>query len=190
MSALAPFAVWLLPGEADAARLGERIRQLAARHGGPAFEPHVTLHVGTCSPDLDIDSLLGRVARQAAAPALECLETAASDAYYKTLYVDIAPGRRDGPGLLTLRDDLLHALEAAGAPPSPYEFRPHLSLLYGRIDAALRQTLVASNRLAGHRIMFDRIAGVRPAPGSDSLEQVSDWALTGRHRLAAGSPPA
>ena len=176
-------AFWLLPAEQDAGWLQTRIGKLAARHGGPAFEPHVTLHVGAQSVDLAIEPLLAAQARRAEPLELQCTDTSHSDAYYKALFVRLAADRADGPGLTALRQGLLDALDAAGAPPSDYAFDPHLSLLYGCFAAATRHELAGAEQLPGRRIRFDRLAAVRPAPGSVDLERVADWEIFGHCRL-------
>ena len=176
-------SLWLLPADPDAAWLRERMQQLATRHGGPAFEPHVTLHVGPQSVDLAVEPLMAAQARQARPLVLECADTAHSDAYYKALFVRLAADRADGAGLRAMRHCLVAALETAGAPASDYAFDPHLSLLYGNFDAAVRQELAAAQRLSGRRIRFDRVAAVRPAPGSVDLARVADWEVFGHCRL-------
>jgi 2'-5' RNA ligase len=176
-------SLWLLPADPDAAWLRERMQQLATRHGGPAFEPHVTLHVGPQSVDLAVEPLMAAQARQARPLVLECADTAHSDAYYKALFVRLAADRADGAGLRAMRHCLVAALETAGAPASDYAFDPHLSLLYGNFDAAVRQELAAAQRLSGRRIRFDRVAAVRPAPGSVDLARVADWEIFGHCRL-------
>ncbi len=178
-----PVAFWLLPADADAEWLRACMRPLAARCGSPAFEPHVTLHVGTRSGDLAIEPLLAALARRAGPLALDCAQTCHSAAYYKALYLRLDANRADGPALAGLRQALVDALEAAGAPRSDYRFDPHLSLLYGSLDAALREQLAASHPLSGRRIRFDRVAAVRPAPGSTDLARVSDWEVFGHCRL-------
>ncbi len=188
MTALVPVAFWLLPAPPDASWLQNHLQALATRHGGPAFEPHVTLHVGTRPAGLAVEPILATVARQAGVLELECLETAHSAAYYKALFAPLveAPAPA-GAGLPALRARLLDALARAGAPDSDYVLAPHLSLLYGTFDAALRHDLAGSQSLLGRRIRFDRIAAVRPAPGSVDLARVADWEVFGHCRLAV--PP-
>lgn len=181
--AVVPVAFWLLPADPDAAWLTDRMDVLAARHRGPRFAPHVTLHVGTRAPDLAIEPILAALARRSAPLTLECRDSGHSAAYYKTLFVRFAADRADAAALVRLREELVQALSAAGAPASDYAFDPHLSLLYGNLDAAARQALAAAERLAGRRLRFDRLAAVRPAPGSSDLAQVADWELFGHCRL-------
>ena len=82
---------------------------------------------------------------------------------------------------------LLEALASAGAAASDYAFDPHLSLLYGSFDAALRHDLAAAQRLAGRRVTFDRLAAVRPAPNRADLARVADWEVFGHCRLGPGA---
>lgn len=187
-----PIAFWLLPGGPDAERLQGLVGRLAREHGGPVFEPHITLHVAACPPDTDIDAVLAQVA--AASPPhlrLAALATGNSDAYYQALFAGIATDRRDGEGLLTLRRRLVAKFEAAYAPQEPepsaaYVFHPHLSLLYGELPPALREQLVGLHDLRGQTILFDRIAAVAPAAQHRDLARVERWHVFGHRPL--GSP--
>lgn len=199
-----PVAFWLLPSDADSGWLSDRIRQLARRHEGPEFEPHITLHVGSCAPRTDIESVLDRLSQGCAALTLAALHTGQSTAYYKALFVNIASEQLDGARLTELRRQLVHALLAAeadgtmdlraSADPAQepdldgalasYDFLPHLSLLYGELPQALRQELAVQQDLHGRSIDFDRVAAVRPARGFHDLSQVSHWNVFGHRRLA------
>ncbi len=198
-----PFAVWLLPDDDDSPWLVERIRALAASHDAPAFEPHITLHVGHCDPHADIASALTRAARAAREPrlALTAGPTGESAAYFKALFITIAAATADGDPLSGLRrrvvEELLKAdtgapryAPAAATPAldqalAAYRLEPHLSLLYGKLPREERRRLARDNDLRGRRIGFTRIAAVRPAPGHEGLASVDSWQVFGHCRLGA-----
>ncbi len=195
-----PFAVWLLPDDDDSVWLAERIRALAATHGAPAFEPHITLHVGQCDPHADIASALTRAARAARAGseprlALTAGPTGESAAYFKALFITIATATADGEPLSGLRrrvvEELLKtdtgalryapsaAASALDQALAAYRLEPHLTLLYGKLPREERRRLARDNDLRGRRIGFTRIAAVRPAPGHEGLAAVDGWQVFG-----------
>ena len=192
-----PFAVWLLPDDDDSVWLAERIRALAAIHGEPAFEPHITLHVGQCDPHADIASALTRAARAGSGPrlALTAGPTGESAAYFKALFITIATATADGEPLSGLRrrvvkellktDTGAHCYAPAAATSAldqalaAYRLEPHLSLLYGKLSQEVRRRLARDNDMRGRRIGFTRIAAVRPAPGHEGLAAVDGWQVFG-----------
>lgn len=192
-----PFAIWLLPDDDDAVWLAERIRALAEIHGAPAFEPHITLHVGQCDPLADIASALTRVAHAGSEPrlALAAGPTGESAAYFKALFITIATATADGEALSGLRrrvvEELLNtdtgatryapaaATSALDQALAAYRLEPHLSLLYGNLSREVRRRLARANDLRGRRIGFTRIAAVRPAPGHEGLTSVDGWQVFG-----------
>lgn len=204
-----PLALWLLPRDDDATWLADRIRLLASRHGGPLFEPHVTLHVGRCTPETDVAAVLRTRARRESPLTLVASRTAGSAARFKALFVEFDGAQPDAGPLVALRrhlvNDLLSAAAAAdpgtsmtgASPPSDqahqaleqtlasYELLPHLSLLYGDIHQTLRDELRAQNDMRGRSINFDRIAAVRPAAGHADLSQVDHWDVFGCSRLSS-----
>jgi len=184
-----PTALWLLPCADDAQWLQEVIRGLAKRHGGPVFEPHITLHVGECPPGVDPARAISEIAALWPSLNLVARATGESDAYYRSLYLEIADDRSDGVQLVRLRRQLVAALQDSGVgldhALSSYDFRPHLSLLYGKLSQPSRAALARQNDFSGRGIQFDRIAAVRPAPGRRDLAEVADWEVFGHQRLTA-----
>jgi hypothetical protein len=98
--------------------------------------------------------------------------------------------RLDGKGLLALRKQLVRDLVAppdsqpkVAAALASYPFHPHVSLLYGSLPQRLRERLAAQYDLQGRKLLFDRIAAVRPAPGRAGLSEVADWVVGTGQRL-------
>ena len=195
---------WLLPSAADEQWLQEVVIDLARRHGGPVFAPHVTLHSATCARTTDMEALLRKLAAKCPALNLEALGTAESDVYYRTLFIDMSMDRLDGQRMLGLRRELvlaLHDAHKADAQPSgggasdeaaqelekalsSDGFRPHLSLLYADMAQPGRAALAQQNDFRGRSIVFDRVAAVRPAPGYADMSKVSHWEVFGHQTLS------
>jgi hypothetical protein len=126
-------SLWLVPEEPERARLEALIRALAQRLGTPPFAPHVTLlgGIGLAAPEAR--ERARELARGPGSLALQLTHAAHADEFYRCVVLEALPS-----------DALLRAHEAArqalGGGPGSY--RPHLSLVYGRLPAAFREALV------------------------------------------------
>jgi hypothetical protein len=169
-----PIAFWLVPASPDHRALSQRIAALAAEHDAPAFEPHITLHVGVLGEGESVDALLSQVAHTAAAMTLTAGATAHSDQQFKALYVEFDDSR-----LHRIHQALRECLSVT----SSYRLAPHLSLLYKRLPHAQREALAQRQRLAGQLIAFDTLVAVRPAAGCSDLSEVSAWDTALRRAL-------
>ncbi len=164
--------LWLLPEEAAAQALQERIDWLARRCGTPRFAPHVTL-LGRLPGEGG--ALRRRLALHAARwPAqwvgLEPPATGAS--YYQNLLLPVRPA----PSLLRLRRAVAEVLRvpAAGA------WFAHLSLAYGipardlpGARAALRAWPLP------RRLRLDRLALVAGGATPRDWRLLGSWVLAG-----------
>jgi hypothetical protein len=121
--------LWLVPEEPARARLEGLIAGLAERLGTPPFRPHVTL-LGRMG--LDEPEALAR-ARELAArqpPVPLVLPRAGHDAgYFRCVFLEA----KATPEVLGAHQ---RARRAMGGGPD--RFRPHLSLVYGRIQEEAR----------------------------------------------------
>ncbi len=109
------FALWLVPPAPLAARLAAVIDELAARYGTPRFPPHVTLRSRLREiPPLE------ELAASLRSLTLRPLRVTAGSSLYQCVFVELA---REDPRLP--RD-------------------PHLSLIYGDLDAATRAEIAAT----------------------------------------------
>lgn len=172
-----PVAFWLIPAQPHHRRLSALIRRLAAAHEAPAFEPHVSLHVGEAGGDEDVEVLMRRAAAQMPPFEMRAALTAHGPTRFKTLYVEFDDARP-----AALQGLISRQLRTA----SSYDLRPHLSLLYREaLDEARRQRLAAEHDIGGRLIRFDTLAAVLPGPGQRDLSDVPTWDTTLRVRLGA-----
>lgn len=171
-------AIWLLPAESQAVRLGARIRRLAAEHGAPPFDAHVTVDVAWLDPDEPADAILDRLAGNHAPVAAVVGPTKHGPDLFRSLYVPLR-----GQAL-----DTLHEATRALCchPDTTFQFLPHLSLMYKVVPEPLRKRLAARESLTGQRIVFDRIAAVCPARGAEDFSDIDGWRVMGRRALAGG----
>jgi cyclic phosphodiesterase-like protein len=130
-------SVWLVPAGAPARRLRALVDRLARRCGSPRFDPHVTLLGG-----LRLDPAAARPALERLAAAIAGrgrlvvrLGGADSEApYFRAVFVSVVLDRR----LLATRRAAVRLL----GPGRKAGFRPHLSVLYGRLPPSLRRRIV------------------------------------------------
>src|SRR5439155_23110013 len=145
-------AYWLIPAEPERSFFESIVVDLARRYNAPAFEPHMTIHVGSNGED---------VAEEAIATAVNCcgniqtkvLGTDHSGEFVKTLFVQFALSAK----LRRLNEFIRHAAQDS----SDYQFKPHLSLLYKKIPMPVRRQLANSISLPFSEVIFDSIKAVR-----------------------------
>ncbi|WP_170843388.1 haloacid dehalogenase [Bosea robiniae] len=140
-------SLWLMPAPADEAMLAGIIGELSGRFGTPLFAPHLTLQGDTeTTPELlrqAITAATGAV--EAFAEPVSAVE--GSDAYFRSFYARFAVS----PALAKLKQSL--------DPDGFASFMPHVSLLYGEVEAGAKAAAIAeiNARLDGRAIRFDRV---------------------------------
>lgn len=120
------YALWLLLPPAERARFGDLIRTLAAQHGTPGFEPHITLLGGIAGAEATAIAAATALAHRIAPLHIRLAEIGQRDSYFQCLFVHAVPdvallqAHRCARDAFARRDDA--------------EFLPHLSLVYGNLD--------------------------------------------------------
>jgi 2'-5' RNA ligase len=170
----AVIAYWLIPAEPAHSFFHRVIDDLARRYEAAAFEPHVTLHVGADRAD-SAKRALAEPTRYCTPIKLKPLRIQQSDEFVKTLFVQLAPSAE-------LRQ-LNEIIRDAAKDSSQYELKPHLSLLYNKMEAAVRRELAASIVVPFYQITFDRIKAVRCVSPAQSRADVESWRVIGAARL-------
>ena len=170
VSAAAPdnveHAIWLLARADQHAALRQRVEQLAPRHAGHLFEPHVTLQGDV---PLDFAAACRLVDGLAAAtPVLRWPVRAveSTEHYFRSLFL-----RLEGGADFDRLVDTCAGASGTRDGASPYA---HLSLAYGPTQGdatALRQAL--SRDFAAQVLVLDRVALCR----ASSAVAIPDWRL-------------
>jgi 2'-5' RNA ligase len=126
-------SLWLMPADEARARLSELIDGLARRLGTERFAPHVTLLPGL--PTLQASVVEGARALAAGlAPFSVSFSTVdGANQHFRCLFLGVSEGR-------ALGEAHSRAARQFGREPDP-SFDPHLSLVYGSLDAAERGAL-------------------------------------------------
>lgn len=174
MTRQAVIAYWLIPAEPAHSFFQRVVDDLASRYEAAAFEPHVTLHVGADRAD-SAQQALAESARECTPIKLEPLGIQQSDEFVKTLFVQFA-----------LTAELRHVkgiIHDVAQDSSQYDLKPHLSLLYNKMKAAVRRELAASIVVPFSQITFDRIKAVRCVLPTQSRADVESWRVIGAEEL-------
>jgi len=167
-------AYWLIPAEPAHSFFHRVIDDLARRYEAAAFEPHVTLHVGADRADSAQEALAESV-RECTPIKLKPLGIQQSDEFVKTLFVQFE-----------LTSELSHVkgiVRDAAHDSSQYDLQPHLSLLYNKMEGAVRRELAASIVVPFSEVTFDRIKTVRCLSPTQCRADVESWRVIGAEEL-------
>lgn len=164
------YALWLLLPEPVETRLSELIRMLAKRHATPAFEPHITLLSRLAGTKAALCERTAEAARRLEPIAVELDALAHTPAYFRCLFVRVA---ESAP---------LLAAHRAGCElfriPEDAQFMPHVSLLYGALDAATKERILDDiGRRLNVRCTVTRIALVDYRGPPPAWRRVQTFAL-------------
>lgn len=184
-----PLAWWLVPSGEAGRRWQDRIRSLAARVGGPVFEPHLTLAMSRLPQGIDPGLLAGAL-RQALSPLwLKAGAVGHGPAYFQSIFLRLQTLPESPHGLPEQVARLAAVLDGLwDSRTSAPDFPPHLSLFYGELPEARRAALAADIEPEPEPVCFDTLVAVRPAPGRTNLANVADWHPFLRLSLANTSP--
>lgn len=140
-------SIWLMPNDADSVLLSGIVSDLSQRFGTPEFKPHLTVTGDSDRPLAELTAAIAQAAAKVAcfAEAVSGIET--SEAFFRSFYARFAIA----PPLAALKQRLDGQ---AGEP-----FMPHVSLLYGAVEAGPKAEAAAevAKRLTGRPIRFNRL---------------------------------
>ena len=155
---------WLIPARPERDLLREIIRILSKQFDAPRFEPHLTVGafaLGGTSPKEVLRKL------NAGSIRLRLKDVGSSAAFTKTLFIRMSSSP-------TLRALTLDLASAAGARTMSVR-DPHISLVYKKLPARLKNDLAATIKFPFRHIRFDSIKAVRCAWPTSRAAQVKGW---------------
>jgi 2'-5' RNA ligase len=163
--------LWLLPPPPAAARYRALIERLAAAHGTPRFEPHITLLGAVHGTPEELAARTREVARRLAPFEARLTDAGCLDEYYRALFVHVAPD----PALIAARRI---AAAAFGKDADIPQYMPHLSLLYGDLPATAREVLLDDiGRRFDETLSIETLALVEAGGAPESWRQVAAFTL-------------
>lgn len=125
-------SLWLVPDEPARGRLAALMEELAARLRTPVFAPHLTLLGRVTRRDDDAVQAAHALAAGMRPVLLRLTRAAEESAYFRCVFLEAEPS----PELLGAHQK---ARRAFGGGPD--RWRPHLSLVYGRLAEGARHAL-------------------------------------------------
>ena len=130
------FHLWLMPTGEPYDRLADVINQLSQKHGGPLFEPHVTLLGGIEGEEEEICHNTMRLAQGLRPFEVQLTKPGYQDSYFRCLYLHV----QETPSLMEAHAQARNILNQQ----EELQFQPHLSLLYGTYAADLKEHMIES----------------------------------------------
>jgi len=165
------YVLWLLPPDNERERLARLIAELAEANETAAFDPHITLLDNLEGEEDLIRSRAHELALDLAPLDLRLTNADYLDEFHRALFIHV----EDTAALLGARKKA-RLLFAVG---DDREFMPHLSLLYGNLTPAVKETLLDDMgrkfdlAFRVTHLLLVAIAGPQP----------DDWRYLGRFRL-------
>ena len=130
------FHLWLMPTGEPYDRLVDVINHLSQKHGGPLFEPHVTLLGGMEGEGEEICHNTMRLAQGLRPFEVQLRKPGYQDSYFRCLYLHV----QETPSLMEAHAQARNILNQQ----EELQFQPHLSLLYGTYAADLKEHMIES----------------------------------------------
>ncbi|MFN2540830.1 MAG: hypothetical protein ABR514_01495 [Chthoniobacterales bacterium] len=156
---------WLIPARPERELFRVLINILGKQFKAPTFEPHLTLCFAK-----DRQSPAKLLRQLKASPVrVEVREVDWSAKFTKTLFVRMKPN----PTL----ERLAAALNSIALKD------PHISLLYKKLPARIKQELAAAIKLPLRNIAFDSIKAVRCTSPMTTAAEVQSWRVIATRRL-------
>ena len=156
------FAVWLIPVLEDEQYLGEIARKLSKLYEAPKFQPHITIY-GLIDAKFEI--VKNAVIKSVADVEPFTVKTTGlsySDDIWKSVFVNIESNKNLNLIHERLSDNL--------GMYSKYNFIPHLSLIYKKIDESEKKKIIDNIRLK-KELGIDKISILKFS------EDISKWKI-------------
>lgn len=156
-------SIWLMPAAPDATLLAGIVSDLSGRFGTPPFTPHLTIAGDTDRPVTALAAAIEQAAEEVAAFSETVIGIETSETFFRSFYARFAVSQA------------LAALKQKLDPQASEPFMPHVSLMYGPVDAAPKAQAAAeiASRLKGQPVRFDRVCVV--TSGQDV--PIADWRI-------------
>ena len=156
-------SIWLIPAPADAQYLQGIINNLAATYQAPVFNTHCTLYSPTDLPALEIKKILEQSAKNIKSFCVKKAAISHTENIWKTIFIELLKS----PELEQLQQAVISQFPNG----QPYEFLPHISLLYKEIPDKKKEDIIR-NLQVKNSFKMNKIAAVRTGPNVDNWATV------------------
>lgn len=157
------YSVWAEPVEKDAKYLLQIINNLGKKYDSPIFCPHITVYskIRAGSAAKSAIRNCGKMKKF----TVKTTDLAFSDDLWKTVFVNVEKNQE-------LRQ-IHNTIKKAVPPSTKYEFHPHVSLIYKKMDISEKQAIIGSLKIK-QKFTFDKIAVIA------SSNDVKKWKVLDR----------
>ena len=156
-------SIWLIPAPADAQYLQGIINNLAATYQAPVFNTHCTLYSPTNLPALEIKKILEQSANNMESFYVKKATISHTENIWKTIFIELL----SSPELEQLQQAVISQFPNG----QPYEFLPHISLLYKEMPDK-KKDIIIRNLQVKNSFKMDKIAAMRTGPNVDNWATV------------------
>ncbi len=165
LPALEGYSFWLLLSDKSEKIVSDWMNRFREAYPSPEFKPHLTLlgldyeTAGYSFREEDLVNAAMSIASEARSFQLEMDGIDGNDHPYQPFYIQIKASNT----LISLRNRLISQLNIQAKPET---YNPHISLLYGKMDQKVRQSLIRdvsirpSGKLASAGIGLIRVSGI------------------------------
>jgi 2'-5' RNA ligase len=127
------YATWFVFAEDDTKYISNLIKELSSKYHSQIFKPHITAY-GLVDISLEkLDKIVSDSVQGQKQISLKKSKLDYSDVFWKTLFVEFLPNE----SLTRINDELTKSLESL----SKYEFIPHASLIYQKMNSEEQKRL-------------------------------------------------
>ena len=156
-------SIWLIPAPEDAQYIQAIIKNLAATYQAPVFDSHCTLYSPTDLPAAELKQILEQSANNMKSFYVKKATISHTENIWKTIFIELLRS----PELEQLQQSVISQFPKG----QPYEFLPHISLLYKEIPDKKKEDIIR-NLQVKNSFKMDKIAAVRTGPNVDNWATV------------------
>ena len=156
-------SIWLIPAPEDAQYLQAIINNLAATYQAPVFNTHCTLYSPTYLPAAELKHILEQSANNMKSFYLKKATINHTENIWKTIFIELLRS----PELEQLQQAVISQFPKG----QPYEFLPHISLLYKEMSGKQKEDIIRNLQVKKF-FKMDKIAAVRTGSNVDNWETV------------------
>ena len=152
-------SIWLIPAREDAQYIQVIIDNLSINYQAPVFSPHCTLYSPIDLPKAELKKILERSAKNMKSFYVKKTMISHTEDIWKTIFIEL------------LRSSELEQLQQAVIRQfhveHPYDFSPHISLLYKELPDKKKENIIR-NLQVKNSFKMNKIAAVRTGPNVDN----------------------
>ena len=156
-------SIWLIPAPADAQYLQGIINNLAATYQAPVFNTHCTLYSPTDLPAAEVKQILKQSANNIKSFYVKKATIRHTKNIWKTIFIELL----SSPELEQLQQAVISQFPEG----QPYEFLPHISLIYKKMPGKQKEDIIRNLHVKNY-FKMDKIAAIRTEPNVDNWETV------------------